>query len=110
MLWMGGGGVKRLFRMGFKKSARAPVPGCRLDGRLHPLFCHLKLRGLVFRMRPGLVSGDFERIAPLLSGRHPFYRNGFLGDLLYTGILFGSYELFLRWTSRISRATLTVSR
>ncbi len=35
----------------------------------------------------------------------PFYRNSILGDMLYTGVLFGSYELSTRWIAQRSSPT-----
>ena len=35
----------------------------------------------------------------------PFYRNSLVGDLLYTGFLFGVYELSTRWISQPSLTT-----
>ncbi len=39
----------------------------------------------------------------------PFYRFGLVGDLAYTFLLFGCFELFLRWLARRSTVTVTAS-
>ena len=40
----------------------------------------------------------------------PFYRNSLAGDLLYTGILFGSFELLTRGIFRRSHVKVAVSK
>ncbi|MBI3318052.1 MAG: hypothetical protein HYZ90_02760 [Candidatus Omnitrophica bacterium] len=53
---------------------------------------------------PGWYPATPQGLAACMAAGIPFYRNGLLGDLLYTGLLFGSYELFLRWITRRSPA------
>lgn len=53
---------------------------------------------------PGWYPATFPGLLACYAAGLPFYRNSLGGDLLYAGILFGTYELFLRRAGRRSLA------
>ncbi len=58
----------------------------------------------------GFYPPTWEGLAACYAAGIPFYRNGIAGDLLYAGILFGSYEFLFRWSSRASTVEIAVSK
>ena len=50
----------------------------------------------------------FSGLAACYTAGIHFFRNALAGDLVYTGILFGSYELFYRGVFRRERSALVV--
>ena len=51
----------------------------------------------LFGCGKGWYAPDFSGLAACYAAGIPFYKNGVFGDLLYSGLLFGSYEFLLRW-------------
>jgi len=53
---------------------------------------------------------DWSGLLSCYAAGIPFYRNGVMGDLLYTGVLFGSTEFLLQWFSRKTAAISAASK
>ena len=58
----------------------------------------------------GWYGPNLSGLAACYAAGVPFFRTSILGDMLYTGVLFGSYELSTRWIAQRSSPTaVTVS-
>ncbi len=49
---------------------------------------------------PGWYPPTLQGLAACLTAGVPFYRNGLVGDLVYTAVLFAGYEFFIQWHLR----------
>lgn len=53
---------------------------------------------------------DFQGLMNCYWAGVPFYRNTIIGDLLYTAILFGSYDAVRQWAAQRAAVPVSVSR
>jgi hypothetical protein len=63
-----------------------------------------------FWISGGIYSLNFSGLTECIIAAIPFFRNTLLGDLLYTGVLFGIFELAQNRFPRLSEAQLSFTR
>ncbi|MCM8811884.1 MAG: hypothetical protein NC910_02385 [Candidatus Omnitrophica bacterium] len=92
-----------------KRRTVAGVVGC--SALASTLFFLLSNFGVwLFGCGKGYYPADAGGLAACYAAGIPFYRNGLIGDVLYTAILFGGYELLNRWITHRSAAAVAASK
>jgi hypothetical protein len=88
----------------FRKSGRLGTKSARIvGGSLIGAVLFFLITNNIFLYTPAFYPYDFAGMMASYVAGLPFFRWQIMGDLFYSGVLFGAYELAIIWAARYSR-------